>query len=78
MKKQKVLDPAIEEVKSKLPKRSAYQAISNMISGKYTAGTIKQMFLQNRTMSPIVMDAAQQLIDLIYQEPKTQGYDTNE
>ena len=32
-----------EEVKSKLPKRSAYQAISNMISGKYTAGTIKQM-----------------------------------
>lgn len=78
MKRQKVLDPCIEEVKSKLPKRCAYQTISTMISGKYTAGTIKQMFLQNRTMSPLVLDAAQELIDLIYQERNTQENENNE
>jgi len=62
MKKQINIDPDIEEVKNKLPKRGTYGIISQMIGGKYTPGTIRHMFAQRRTMSPEVLTAAQNLI----------------
>lgn len=70
MKKQIIFDDDIEAVKNKLPKRCAYSTISEMIGGEYKPGTIKAMFNQYRTMSPVVLQAAQSLIEFITQEPK--------
>lgn len=72
MKKQIIIDTVIEEVKNKLPKRGTYGVISKMLGGKYTPGTIRHMFAQRRTMSPDVLLAAQNLIDFITPEPKTE------
>lgn len=65
MKKQIIFDPTIEEVKNRLPKRCAYSTISEMLAGKYTPETIRHMLNQRRTMSPDVLQAAQNLIDFI-------------
>ena len=77
MEKQINFDPDIERVKNKLPKRCAYSTISGMLSGKYTAGTIRQMFAQRRTMSSDVLQAAQNLIDFITPE-SNQDSNTNQ
>lgn len=77
-KKQINFDPDIEAVKNRLPKRCAYSTISEMLGGKYKAGTIKAMFAQRRTMSVEVLQAAQNLIDFIKPEPKTEENETNE
>jgi hypothetical protein len=78
MKKQIILDPDIEAVKNKLPKRCAYSTISEMLSGKYTPETIRHMFAQRRTMSPEVLQAAQNLIDFINPETNIQSNESNE
>jgi len=65
MKKQIIFDEDIESVKKRLPKRCAYSTISEMLGGKYTPGTIRHMFAQRRTMSPVVLQAAQSLIEFI-------------
>jgi hypothetical protein len=78
MKKQIILDPAIEEVKSKLPKRCAYSTISGMLGGKYKPETIKAMLAQRRTMSPEVLDAAKKLINFISPETNTDQNESNE
>jgi hypothetical protein len=70
MKKQIIIDPSIEDIKNKLPKRGSFGTISKMINGKYTSQTIRHMFAQRRTMSPIVLDAAKKLIDFISPETK--------
>ena len=72
MKKQIIFDPDIEAVKNRLPKRCAYSTISEMLGGKFKSGTIQSMFLQRRTMSVEVLQAAQNLIDFITPEPKTE------
>lgn len=68
MKKQIITKEEIEEVKNRLPKRCAYSTIAEMLGGKYKPDTIKRMFIQNRTMSPLVLDAAKKLIDFIAPE----------
>lgn len=78
MKKQINFDPAIEEIRSKLPKRCAYSMISEILYGFYTPGTIRHMFAQRRTMSPIVMEAAKRIIDFISPETNKSQNETNE
>ena len=65
MKKQKNFNTEIEEIKNKLPRRSGYVTISTMIGGRYKSATIKHMFAQRRTMSPLVLEAAKKLVDFI-------------
>lgn len=77
MEKQINFDPAIEEVKNKLPKRCAYSMISEILNGLYTSGTIRHMFAQRRTMSPIVMEAAKKIIDFINPETNKSYDKTN-
>ncbi len=71
-------DPAIEEVKNKLPKRCAYGMISEILNGLYTSGTIRHMFAQRRTMSPIVMEAAKKIIDFVNPETNKSHDESNE
>ena len=62
----------IVEIKSKLPQNS-YQIISKMVNGKYTKGTIRAMFRDEkyesaRTMQPEVLEAAKRLVELMNPE----------
>lgn len=78
MKKKIIFDEDIEAVKNKLPKKCAFSTISEMLAGKYKPDTIKAMFAQRRTMSPEVLQAAQNLIAFITPETKTEENETNE
>lgn len=54
----------IKEIKEKLP-TSPYQIISSRLKGKYTTGTIRQMFNGWRTMNPAVIQEAKELINFV-------------
>lgn len=55
------------EIKKMLP-QGGYQIISNRLNGKYTSGTIRQMFNGWRKMQPAVLAEAKELIKFINPE----------
>lgn len=55
---------AHKELKKQLP-CGAYKMISDRLNGKYTEGTIRQMFNGWRTMSPAVLQDAEEIIRFI-------------
>ena len=55
---------AYKEIKKQLP-CGAYKMISDRLNGKYTEGTIRQMFNGWRTMSPAVLQDAEEIIRFI-------------
>jgi hypothetical protein len=57
----------ISKIKKQLPGAGAYLVISGMINGAYKPATIGAMLNQHRTMNPGVLQAAQELIDIINQ-----------
>lgn len=61
----------IVEIKKMLP-QGGYQIISNRLNGKYTAGTVRQMFNGWRKMQDDVRREACELIKFINPEPKSE------
>jgi len=60
----KISPEKIAETRKKLP-RVPCKIISEMICGRYKDGTIKKMFIGARTMKPVVLEAANKLIETI-------------
>ena len=60
----KICPDKIAETRKKLP-RSPCKIISEMIYGQYKDETIKKMFIGARTMKPVVLEAANKLIETI-------------
>lgn len=60
----KICPDKITETRKKLP-RSPCKIISEMINGQYKDETIKKMFIGARTMKPVVLEAANKLIETI-------------
>jgi hypothetical protein len=60
----KISPEIIAETRKKLP-RVPCKIISEMICGRYKDETIKKMFIGARTMKPVVLEAANKLIETI-------------
>jgi hypothetical protein len=71
LKQIRMENQTLTEIKKQLP-RGSYKIISTRLNGKYTPGTIRQMFSGNITMSPAVLQEAKEYIRFINPEPKAE------